>query len=102
MDKMAEQGVLEALAEAVKANPNNTALLSAVAQCFNKFAAYKPEYAQQIMNTGAMEMLIKALNANTHVRGGAINILPGCFVGHVAVIYYFIPFHNRHDLFFVV
>jgi hypothetical protein len=61
MDAMADQGVLDALADAVKRNPDNAELLAAAAKVFSKFAGYKNEYADFITKSGATEVIIKGM-----------------------------------------
>ena len=64
MDRMADQGCLDALAEAVKQNPDNADLLAAAAKVFSRFAGHKAEYADYITNSGATEVIIAKMRAN--------------------------------------
>lgn len=61
MDCMADQGGLDALADAVRRNPDNADLLAAAAKVFSKFAAYKPAYADYITASGATEVIIAGM-----------------------------------------
>ena len=83
MDAMADQGVLDALADAVKRNPNNADLLAAAAKVFSKFANYKNEYADFITRSGATEVIIAGMQSQPHhlelAKNGAelLSILAG-------------------------
>lgn len=72
MDALADQGVLDALTEAVKQNPNNMELLASAAKSFSKFAAYKPEFADFIARSGATEVIIAGMRANPTDRDLAL------------------------------